>query len=55
MAYQKVIVAPTMEQALDKAKEYRDTLDMVQQPWICRPYERDDGQWEVIVKYYGFD
>jgi hypothetical protein len=55
MAYEKEFVAATKEQALQAAKAYKDALCFVQQPSIGHPQETGDGQWKVIVYYYGFD
>lgn len=55
MAYAKAFVAPTKEQALQQAEAFKQTLDMVQQPYLYPPQETGEGQWQVVVTYYGFD
>lgn len=56
MAYEKVIIAQSKEEALQKAKAFKDSLSFVQGPFTTYgPQEIPGGQWEVRIKYYGFD
>lgn len=56
MAYQKVIIAQSKEEALEKAKAFKDSLSYVQGPFTTYgPQETPEGQWTITIRYYGFD
>lgn len=56
MAYTEVIIASTKEEALEKARAFAQTLDLVQGPITTYgPQELPGGVWEATVTYYGFD
>lgn len=54
MAYEKLFCADTLEEALRKAEEYKETLDPWTQPHIHQKYDRDD-EWCVSLIWYGLD
>jgi flavin-binding protein dodecin len=54
MSYSKKFTGATKEEALQKANDFLDTLDVVEQGSIWGVVETNN-QWVVQVKYYGFD
>jgi len=56
MAYEKVIIAQSEEEALERAEAFKETLSYVQGPFTSHgPQEILGGQWKIVVTYYGFD
>jgi len=56
MAYHKVIIALTKEEALKEADAFKRSLAIVQGPVSTYgPQELPGGQWEITITYYGFD
>lgn len=54
MAFQRTFSADTLEEALERAEEFKATLDPWSQPSIWGQHERD-GKWFVTVNWYGLD